>query len=267
MGPGYNLPSQTENVPERPPGSLFGDNSLRVGVRADGKTPAMKRTNPYSGLVDGLSAGELDLLSARRCREKAQGGGRPSGRSPRPPSCTARTPRARPAGRRRPGGTGSSRRACAGGAARGAARGSPRFPARSSRTARSRFRPGSTSSASRSSPCRSTPARRCAASPTRPPGSGATGSSPAVDGYQDRIVLRGRAWIDETYVNDTDLSKGYGQARKRGLSKQKICIAGRDRLPQGARRGGMRARQALVRPDQEGDGGARREGRHPRPRP
>ena len=47
----------------------------------------------------------------------------------------------------------------------------------------------------------------------------------AVDGYQDRIVLRGRVWVDETYVNDTDLSKGYGQARKRGLSKQKLCIA------------------------------------------
>lgn len=46
-----------------------------------------------------------------------------------------------------------------------------------------------------------------------------------VSGYQDRIVLRNRVWIDEVYVNDTDLSKGYGQARKRGLSKQKICIA------------------------------------------
>ena len=46
-----------------------------------------------------------------------------------------------------------------------------------------------------------------------------------VSGYQERIVLRGRVWIDEVYVNDTDLSKGYGQARKRGLSKQKICIA------------------------------------------
>lgn len=46
-----------------------------------------------------------------------------------------------------------------------------------------------------------------------------------VDGYQERIVLRGRIWIDETYVNDTDLSKGYGEARKRGLSKQKACIA------------------------------------------
>lgn len=47
----------------------------------------------------------------------------------------------------------------------------------------------------------------------------------AVDGHQDRIVLRGTVWIDETHINDTDLSKGYGQARKRGLSKQKICMA------------------------------------------
>lgn len=46
-----------------------------------------------------------------------------------------------------------------------------------------------------------------------------------MDGYQNRIVLRGCAWIDETYVSDTDLSKGYGQARKWGLSKQRLCIA------------------------------------------
>ena len=45
-----------------------------------------------------------------------------------------------------------------------------------------------------------------------------------VPGYQGRIVLRDRVWIDETYVNDTDLSKGHGQARKRGLSRQKLCI-------------------------------------------
>lgn len=38
-------------------------------------------------------------------------------------------------------------------------------------------------------------------------------------------MLRGSVWIDETYVNDADLSKGCGQARKRGLSKQKTCIA------------------------------------------
>ena len=46
-----------------------------------------------------------------------------------------------------------------------------------------------------------------------------------VDGYQDFLVLRDRIWIDEIYVNDTDLAKGYGEARKRGLSRQKICIA------------------------------------------
>lgn len=45
-----------------------------------------------------------------------------------------------------------------------------------------------------------------------------------VSGYQDRIVLRDTVWVDETYVNDTDISKGYGQARKRGLSSQRLCI-------------------------------------------
>jgi hypothetical protein len=46
-----------------------------------------------------------------------------------------------------------------------------------------------------------------------------------VDGYQDCIILRDRVWIDETYINDTDLAHAFGQARKRGLSKQKLCIA------------------------------------------
>ena len=46
-----------------------------------------------------------------------------------------------------------------------------------------------------------------------------------VDGYQDRLVLRDRVWIDETYVNDTDLSHGYGEARKRGLSGRLLCVA------------------------------------------
>lgn len=47
----------------------------------------------------------------------------------------------------------------------------------------------------------------------------------AVDGHQDRVVLRDLVWIDETYVNDTDLHLGYGVARKRGLSRQKVRIA------------------------------------------
>lgn len=46
-----------------------------------------------------------------------------------------------------------------------------------------------------------------------------------VDNYQDRIMLRGRVWIDEMYIDDSELEKGPHEARKRGLSKQKICIA------------------------------------------
>ena len=45
-----------------------------------------------------------------------------------------------------------------------------------------------------------------------------------VSGYQARIVLRDVVWADETYIVDTDLSRGYGQARKHGLSAQKVCI-------------------------------------------
>lgn len=41
--------------------------------------------------------------------------------------------------------------------------------------------------------------------------------------YQDRIVPRDTVWADETYIDDTDLSKGYERARKRGLSRQKPC--------------------------------------------
>lgn len=46
-----------------------------------------------------------------------------------------------------------------------------------------------------------------------------------VDGCQDRTVLKDRAWIGEAYIVDTDLSHGFGQARKRGLSRQQACIA------------------------------------------
>ena len=48
-----------------------------------------------------------------------------------------------------------------------------------------------------------------------------------VSGHQARLVLRHVVWADETYIVDTDLSRGYGQARKHGLSSQKvrICVA------------------------------------------
>lgn len=37
-------------------------------------------------------------------------------------------------------------------------------------------------------------------------------------------MLRDTVWVDETYINDTDLSKGYVQARKCGLFRQKLGI-------------------------------------------
>lgn len=46
-----------------------------------------------------------------------------------------------------------------------------------------------------------------------------------VSGYQDRFVLRDTGWVDETYINDTDLSRGYGQARKRGLPARSCASA------------------------------------------
>jgi len=46
-----------------------------------------------------------------------------------------------------------------------------------------------------------------------------------VDGYQDRLVLRGRVWIDELYLTDSDIVRGADFVQKRGLSKSKICIA------------------------------------------
>ena len=47
----------------------------------------------------------------------------------------------------------------------------------------------------------------------------------AIDGYQDRIVPRDEVWMDEMHVTDSDLKGDPGWEPKRGLSKDKICIA------------------------------------------
>lgn len=46
-----------------------------------------------------------------------------------------------------------------------------------------------------------------------------------VSGHRDRIALRDTVWVDETCINDTDLSKGCGRAKMHGLSRQKLCIS------------------------------------------
>lgn len=47
----------------------------------------------------------------------------------------------------------------------------------------------------------------------------------AVDGCQDRLVLHGRVWIDELYLTDSDIVRSADYSPKRGLSKNKVCVA------------------------------------------
>lgn len=46
-----------------------------------------------------------------------------------------------------------------------------------------------------------------------------------VDGYQKRLRLGGRIWIDELYLTDSSLERTADWRPKRGLSKDKLCIA------------------------------------------
>ena len=45
-----------------------------------------------------------------------------------------------------------------------------------------------------------------------------------VNGYQDHLKLYGKVWIDETYMNDYSILHDQFSSRKRGLSKDLICI-------------------------------------------
>lgn len=45
-----------------------------------------------------------------------------------------------------------------------------------------------------------------------------------IDGYQEHLYLRDRVWIDETYLFDSSLLHDDDYKRKRGLSKDLICI-------------------------------------------
>ena len=45
-----------------------------------------------------------------------------------------------------------------------------------------------------------------------------------VSGWQDRVVLSGRVWIDEMYFEDTRVERVPGAPRRRGLSKDKVCV-------------------------------------------
>ena len=69
----YVLPSQTESLPERPPGSLFSDNPSGWAFGRMGQIH-MGRANPFGVLVAVLAADEFLLLretvDERRCRDE-----------------------------------------------------------------------------------------------------------------------------------------------------------------------------------------------------
>ena len=68
------LPSLTENLPERPLGSLFGDNPSVWALGPMGQIH-MGRTNPFGTLVAGLTADEFLLhredVDEMSCRNDA----------------------------------------------------------------------------------------------------------------------------------------------------------------------------------------------------
>ena len=45
-----------------------------------------------------------------------------------------------------------------------------------------------------------------------------------VSGWQDHVVLSGRVWIDEMYFEDTRVGREPGSPRRRGLSRDKVCV-------------------------------------------
>ena len=45
-----------------------------------------------------------------------------------------------------------------------------------------------------------------------------------VSGWQDHVVLSGRVWIDEMYFEDTRAEHEPGKPRRKGLSKDKVCV-------------------------------------------
>ncbi len=184
----------------------------------------MKRLNPYSGLVGGLSAGKLELLSAaveeRRLREEIGVGtlAEAADRYRPRPACSACGEASPWRDGREPSGVRRWRCPSCG----------ARFTSLTGTVLENCKKPLSTWVSFIRLALFAVPLDACAEAcriTHQTAWKWRHRLFAAVDGYQDRIVLRGTVWVDETYINDTDLSRGYGQARKRGLSRQKVCIA------------------------------------------
>lgn len=169
-------PSQTENLTERPPGSLFGDNPSGWALGRMRRF-YMGRANPFMALVARLTADE-SCCSEKPSTRGAATRRSASASSPRPPRPTGPTQGARDAARAAPGGKGPPRPASRGGAAAPAAGGSPPSRAPSWSTAESRCPSWSPSLGSCVTTCPSSARPSRAASPARRPSNGGTACSP-----------------------------------------------------------------------------------------
>ena len=225
QGPRYHaLPSQTENLTERPLGSLFGDNPSGRAFGQMGQIH-MGKANPFGTLVAGLTADEFRLLreafGERHCREEF--------------------------------GVGTLAEAVAATAAgvlgwRCRCR-SRKFNSLTG-TVLERCRKPLPAWVSSITLMRHNVPVECAAELCDDTHKTAFEWRhrvlATVSGYQNRIMLRDAVWVDEFCVNDTDLSKGYGQARKRGLPLPEAMHLRRHRPPQEPSRGRLRPREAQL---------------------
>lgn len=173
----YVLRSQIENLPERPPESLFSANSFGWNPCGWDRSIWEERTPSGGGVVAGLTAEEFQLLreavDERRCRDGTGAGVHSEAGAP-----YRRTWNARGTALAAPGGTVSSLPASQNGAAAAAAGGLPPSRAPSLSTVERRSLSGSLSldSCAPSSPSSARPS--CSASPTRRPSGGGTACSP-----------------------------------------------------------------------------------------
>lgn len=213
-----------KDLPMCPSGTLFGDNPCRVGAWADGNAAMPVKPNPFAAEVDALSGDGFrmprEAVQTRRCRELVGVGDHDEaaeGRRPRP-SCPRCKSGDCPMDGRAP--AGHARRGCGGCGLRLGPLSGTAFE--SARRALWRW------ALLMRLMCLNAQPDACA---------GLCGIShqtawerrhgvmATIDGCQGRIVLRDKAWVDETCVTDPDLKGEPGWRPRRGPSRNEICIA------------------------------------------
>ena len=213
-----------KDLPMCPSGTLFGDNPCRVGAWADGNAAMPVRPNPFAAEVDALSGDgsrmPREAVQTRRCRELVGVGGydeaaerwRPRPSCPRCKSGDCPTEGRTPAGHARweCGGCGLRFGSLSGTVFENAKKALWRWVLL--------MRPMCLNA--RLDAC----AELCGIS-HQTAWERRHRVMATIDGYQDRIVLRDKAWVDETCVTDSDLKGEPGWRPRRGLSRNKICIA------------------------------------------